>query len=47
MAGFNPCFSGFGVIITDFETADITFDGFNPCFSGFGVIMFSTNVKRR
>ncbi len=37
--GFNPCFSGFGVIIAIRQAKERLRLGFNPCFSGFGVIM--------
>ena len=36
---FNPCFSGFGVIISVLVFSVGLLFGFNPCFSGFGVII--------
>ncbi len=36
---FNPCFSGFGVIIAKAKLKLKMAMSFNPCFSGFGVII--------
>ena len=39
LQGFNPCFSGFGVIIDILSSRNTMYSSFNPCFSGFGVII--------